>query len=129
VLNVIPEPFFTINLPIPPNNKTPSLYECFDLYVEEERLENDNAWFNEETNKKEDVKKEIKFWSLPTIMAIDIKRFNNNNRKNQILVTFPVDNLDLSKYVIGYKMIVIFMIYMQYAIIQEVLWEDIIHLM
>lgn len=103
VLNVIPEPFFTINLPIPPNNKTPSLYECFDLYVEEERLENDNAWFNEETNKKEDVKKEIKFWSFPTIMAIDIKRFNNNNRKNQSLVTFPMDNLDLSKYVIGYK--------------------------
>jgi ubiquitin C-terminal hydrolase len=103
VLNTIPEPFFTINLPIPSKNKNPSLQDCFNLYVEEERLENDNAWFNEETNKKENVKKEIKFWSLPTIMAIDIKRFNNNNRKNQILVTFPMDNLDLSKYVIGYK--------------------------
>ena len=103
ILNIIPEPFFTINLPIPSNNKTPSLYDCFNLYVEEERLENENAWFNEETNKKENVKKEIKFWSFPTIMAIDIKRFNNNNRKNQILVSFPIHNLDLSNYVIGYK--------------------------
>jgi ubiquitin C-terminal hydrolase len=36
-------------------------------------------------------------------MSIDLKRFNSNNRKNQILVDFPLENLDLSKYVIGYK--------------------------
>ena len=103
ILNVIPEPFFTINLSIPPNNKLPSLYDCFNLYIEEEKLENENAWFNEETNTKEDIKKVIKFWSFPTILSIDIKRFNNSNRKNQILVSFPVENLDLGKYVIGYK--------------------------
>jgi ubiquitin C-terminal hydrolase len=28
---------------------------------------------------------------------------NTKNQKNQILITFPLDNLDLSKYVIGYK--------------------------
>ena len=103
VLNIIPEPFFTINLSVPPNNKSPTLYDCFDLYVEEEKLENENAWFNEETKTKEDIKKVIKFWSFPTILAIDLKRFNNSNRKNQALVSFPINDLDLSKYVVGYK--------------------------
>jgi ubiquitin C-terminal hydrolase len=35
--------------------------------------------------------------------VIDIKRFHSNNRKNQILVSFPLENLDLRDYVIGYK--------------------------
>jgi len=103
VLNRTPEPFFMINLPIPPDNKSPNLYQCFDLYVEGENLEGDNAWFNEKLGVKQDVKKKISFWSFPTILVIDLKRFNNRNQKNQILIDFPLENLDLTKYVIGYK--------------------------
>jgi ubiquitin carboxyl-terminal hydrolase 8 len=103
VLSSNPEPYFMINLPIPEGNKKPTLQDCFDLYVEGEILEGDNAWFNEQTGKKQDVKKKISYWSFPAIMSIDLKRFNSNNKKNQILVDFPVESLDLSKYVIGYK--------------------------
>ena len=39
----------------------------------------------------------------PSILVIDIKRFNATNRKNQIMVDFPLENLNLSKYVIGYN--------------------------
>ena len=92
-----------IDLPIPQNNKSPSIIDCFDLYVEGEILDGDNAWFNEETNSKINVKKQISFWSFPNILVIDFKRFNSRNQKNQILITFPLDNLDLSKYVVGYK--------------------------
>jgi ubiquitin C-terminal hydrolase len=81
----------------------PSLIDCFDLYVEGEILEGENAWFNEETNLKINIRKRIQFWSFPDILIIDFKRFNSRFQKNQILVTFPLDNLDLSKYVIGYK--------------------------
>lgn len=102
-LNVTPEPYLMIDLPIPANNKMPSLIDCFDLYVEGEILDGDNAWFNEETNEKINIRKRIQFWSFPDILIIDFKRFNNRSQKNQILVTFPLDNLDLSKYVIGYK--------------------------
>jgi ubiquitin carboxyl-terminal hydrolase 8 len=101
--NVIPEPYFMVDLPIPQNNKSPNLYDCFDLFVEGETLEGDNAWFNSETQKKEDVKKKISFWSFPNILIIDFKRFNSRNQKNQILIDFPLDNLNLTKYVIGYK--------------------------
>ena len=102
-IKMTPEPYFMIDLPIPQNNKSPTLIDCFDLYVEGEILDGDNAWFNEDTNKKVNIKKRIQFWSFPNILVIDLKRFNSRNQKNQILVTFSLDNLDLSKYVIGYK--------------------------
>jgi len=102
-LSIKPEPFFMIDLPIPNNNKYPTIIDCFDHYVEGEILDGDNAWYNEDINKKVDVKKKISFWSFPNILVIDFKRFNSRNQKNQILISFPLDNLDLSKYVIGYK--------------------------
>jgi ubiquitin C-terminal hydrolase len=105
VLSSSPEPYFMINLSIPLNNKSPTLIDCFDLYVEGETLDGENAWFNEATGSKQDVKKKISYWSMPNILVLDLKRINalNHNNKNQILVDFPLTDLDLSKYVIGYK--------------------------
>ena len=104
VLSSAPEPYFMINLSLPPSdNKNPSLIDCFDLYVEGELLNGDNAWYNEKTQKKQEIQKKISYWSLPNILVIDIKRFNARNQKNQILVSFPLENLDLTKYVVGYK--------------------------
>jgi ubiquitin C-terminal hydrolase len=71
--------------------------------VEGEVMDGENAWFNEKTQQKENVRKKISFWSFPTILVIDLKRFNYRSQKNQILVDFPINNLDLSEYVIGYK--------------------------
>jgi ubiquitin C-terminal hydrolase len=102
-IKIIPEPYFMIDLPIPQNNKSPSLIDCFDYYVEGEILDGENAWFNDETNEKINIKKKIQFWSFPNILVIDFKRFNFKNQKNQIFISFPLDDLDLSKYVIGYK--------------------------
>lgn len=102
VINYTPEPYFIIDLPIPQNNTDPSLYECFDLYSEGEILEDDNAWINAK-GEKENIKKKLSFWSFPSILVIDLKRFKSNNLKNQKLVTFPLENLNLSKYVLGYN--------------------------
>jgi len=102
-LKITPEPYFMIDLPIPQNNKSPTLIDCLNNYVEGEVLEGENAWFNEETGKKENIRKKILFWSFPNILVIDLKRFNHSFQKNQILVSFPLDNLNLSDYVIGYK--------------------------
>ena len=100
ILNTNPEPFFMINLPIPPNLKSPSLIDCFEYYVDGEIIEN---YKDEETNETINIKKRMLFWSFPNILTIDLKRFNNHCQKNQIYITFPLDDLDLSKYVIGYK--------------------------
>jgi ubiquitin C-terminal hydrolase len=105
VLSSSPEPYFMINLSIPNNNKAPTLMDCLDLYVEGETLEGDNAWYNEKTASKQNVKKKISYWSMPNILVMDLKRFNpyNPRNKSQVLVDFPLENLDLSKYVLGYK--------------------------
>lgn len=103
VISMNPEPFFILNLPIPQDNKSPTLLDCFDLYVEGEKMDNDNQIMDETLGKKIDATKNILFWSFPDVLVIDIKRFNSSNRKNQIFVDFPLDNLDLSKYVIGYN--------------------------
>ena len=103
VVSLRPEPYFIISLPIPSENKSPCLLDCFDLYVKGEILDGDNAVLNENTNKKEATQKNITFWSFPNILVIDIKRFDYRNKKNQMLITFPLENLDLSKYVCGYN--------------------------
>jgi len=102
-LQITPEPYFMIDLPIPSTKKLPSLIDCFNNYVEGEVLEGENAWYYEKTQTKINIRKKIQFWSFPNILVIDFKRFNNRFQKNQILITFPVENLDLSNYVIGYK--------------------------
>jgi ubiquitin C-terminal hydrolase len=103
VISITPDPYFIIDLPIPANNKSPTLIDCFNLYVVGEIMDGDNSIFNEKTGKKEAAKKQLKFWSFPNILVIDIKRFSSLNHKNQILLDFPLENLNLSEYVIGYN--------------------------
>lgn len=103
IISLIPEPYFIVSLPIPSNNKTPNLLDCFNLYVEKEILEEENRIIDEKTGEKICINKKIMFWSFPTILVIDLKRFNAGNHKNQIMVDFPIENLDLSEYIIGYN--------------------------
>ena len=97
-----PEPFFMMQLPIP-NKRIPTLYDCLDLYTEKELLTGDNMYLNANTKKKEEVYKDIKFWSLPNVLIITLKRFSNNIKKNNIVVDFPLEDLDMSPYVVGYN--------------------------
>tara|TARA_B100000424_G_scaffold184899_1_gene143386 strand:+ start:409 stop:1431 length:1023 start_codon:yes stop_codon:yes gene_type:complete len=102
-LSINSEPYNIINLPIPPKSNNCTIYDCFDLYVNKEYLEGENAWYNEKTKKKENIYKSLSFWNLPDILIVDFKRFDNNNKKINTLVTTPLDNVNLSKYVIGYN--------------------------
>lgn len=112
-LSVRPEPFMIINLPIPTKeesknkDKNITLFDCFDKHCEKEKMEGENAWFNEKTNKKQDVNKRILYWSLPNIMIIDLKRFifsyNGDCKKNQVYIDIPINNVNFSKYVEGYN--------------------------
>ena len=98
-LSLKPEPFFLLTLSI---ENTDTLSGAFDVYTQTERLEGENKIHNESTNKKEICNRKILFWSLPDVLIITLKRFSNDNRKNNKLIHFPLENFDLSKYVIGY---------------------------
>lgn len=105
ILSSKPEIYMMLDIPLPNSdtNKNISLIDCFNLYCKEEVLDGDNMWLNEKTNEKEVVNKSMLFWSLPNILIVSLKRFSNNNRKRNDLVDIPLENLDLSNYVIGYK--------------------------
>jgi ubiquitin C-terminal hydrolase len=113
ILSLSPEPFSIISLSIPlvenpttGKTRIPTLYDCFSHYCEGERMEGDNAWFNEETKQYQAVQKRIMYWSLPNIMIIDLKRVQYTERgptKITIPVEIPLKNLDLSAFVRGYK--------------------------
>lgn len=106
ILSIKPEHYFILDIPVYVHEKgeLKTLYEGFDAFTEIETLCGENSWLNEKTNKKENVNKEIKFWNLPNILVLSLKRFSANGlQKIEHLVEFPLENLDLSKYVIGYK--------------------------
>lgn len=100
-----PDPYFSIELPVPKlGDKQIDLIDCLEEYTKDELLEGENNWYNEKTKKREDIVKNIRFWSLPSILCIVLKRFNNNASKKQNLVKFPVtEKLDLNKFCIGYE--------------------------
>ena len=122
VMSQTPEPFSVISLPIPsktdpsrtdpsrtdpsrtdPSRTDPTIFDCLDLYCHTEILEGDNSWYNDKTKTKENANRGIIFWSLPNIMIIDIKRWNNQLRKINTIVQSPLTDVDFTKYVKGYN--------------------------
>lgn len=102
--SVKPESFFILDIPIPLQlGRMPNLMDCFDAFTEHEVLEGDNAWLNEKTGVKENIRKRITFWNFPKVLVITLKRFSpDGQQKINGLIEFPIDTLDLSKYVSGY---------------------------
>lgn len=103
-ISVTPEPFFILNVPIP-KMKNPGLKDCFDMYCSNEEIDEENGLVNEDTGKKEAMYKKISFFSLPQILVVSLKRFTNLGRKNNVYIDVPLEDLNLSKYVVGYDKI------------------------
>ena len=102
LLSANPEPFCVLSLSIPNNKMNCSLLDCFKLFCENEYLCDDNSYYNDKTNSKENVNKNTIFWNLPKVLIIDLKRYDNFLRKVNTNVDIPIDNLDLKEYVVGY---------------------------
>jgi ubiquitin C-terminal hydrolase len=118
-INITPEPYFIVNLPIPELISDSSvssfvsssvsssvleplsIFDCFDTYVNEEIIDGDNSIIDETTGEKHAFKKKLMFWSFPDILIINLNR--RYLKKNYNMVSFPLENLNLSKYVIGYN--------------------------
>ena len=101
-LSLRPEPFSVLSLSIA-QVRNPTIFDCLDLYCKKETLEGENAWFNEDLNRHQNVSRGIIFWSLPNILIIDLKRWSYNGRKNGVSVSVELSNIDFSDYVKGYN--------------------------
>jgi ubiquitin carboxyl-terminal hydrolase 8 len=103
VLTIRPEPFLMLDLALPEKSNNPiTLIDCLEEYTKGEILEGDNS-YELENNEKITAKKQIKFWKFPETLIITLKRFSNGIQKNEEFVKFPLNDLDLSSYTIGYN--------------------------
>ena len=92
------EPFFILNLPVIHGRRGCTLEQCIEHYISPEEMVGENAWYNETTKQKEDVLKQISFWSFPNILVISLKQFTDGPKT---FVHFPVRDFNLNKYVKG----------------------------
>jgi ubiquitin C-terminal hydrolase len=94
------EMFNMLNIPI--YGKT--LYDSLSKYFEKEILE--SKYLDEKSNQYLNTYRQIKLMKVPKYLIIVLKRYRNMNTGNLLksnnMISFPIDNLDLSSYSEGY---------------------------
>jgi len=106
--------YSTISLPVEvkTNVKDPTipLFACLDRFTSPEVLDENNLWYCPDCKEHVRARKHITLWSTPDILILHIKRFTYNSvgtrgrlRRSKLVcpVDFPIEGLDLSKYVMG----------------------------
>ncbi|XP_032199593.1 ubiquitin carboxyl-terminal hydrolase 8 isoform X3 [Mustela erminea] len=99
------EAFMYLSLPLASTSKC-TLQDCLRLFSKEEKLTDNNRFYCSHCRTRRDSLKKIEIWKLPPVLLVHLKRFSYDGRwkqKLQTSVDFPLENLDLSQYVIGPK--------------------------
>ncbi|KAI3693730.1 hypothetical protein L1987_76682 [Smallanthus sonchifolius] len=79
-----------------------SLFSCLDAFLKEEPLGPDDMWYCPGCKEHRQATKKLDLWRLPDVIVFHLKRFSYSRfLKNKLdtFVSFPIDDLDLSKYV------------------------------
>lgn len=93
--NMNPDPFMSLDLWLTPQSPAISLVDCISKNLEPERID---GFTDADGNPKERV---LRFWNLPQILMINIKRYTPFGQKIRTQVR-PDNEIDLSSYIIGY---------------------------
>ena len=90
---------------------TVSLNDCLDLFGKDIKLEDDDMWYCSKCQKHQISMQKLQIYKPPNYLIIQLKRFNIKKKygcnstftgeKNNTYVTYPLNNLDLSKYIVG----------------------------
>ena len=98
-------PICVFSLPIPQtNDNSPiSIYRCFDLLTEDTLLDGDNKWKYDKDSQYYTANQSIKIWKFPPVFIIHLKRFTNMGLKISSKIDFPVNDLNLQDYGVGYE--------------------------
>ena len=88
-----------------------SITDVLDLFQCEEKLEESNSWYCEKCKKHQEAYKKINIFKTSKYLIFQLKRFQtkspsffnlwSRNKKITTFIEYDVNNLDLSKYVIG----------------------------
>lgn len=87
-----------------------SIQDCIEKFMEGEQLDELNAWYCPNCRKHVCALKMIALWSVPDVLILHLKRFtfdhcshsgNVVRSKIDYNVDFPIEDLDLTKYILG----------------------------
>ena len=95
------EPFYQVSLPI--TDETRTLRDCFKEYSKPCELKDDNKYYCRKSKEMVDAIKEDKFVKAPNVLIVVLKRFDMMGNKNGKLIRFPLDDLSIKKYFVGYE--------------------------
>ena len=79
-----------------------NLFDLIDYFCSKECLDHDNEWNCKKCKSKVSASKKFELYYLPRILIICINRFKYSGHyysKNDEFIDFPIENLDLGKYV------------------------------
>ena len=79
-----------------------SLYNLLDFFCSEESLEKGNEWMCGRCKKRVIATKRLSIYYLPRLLIVCIKRFSGSGScytKNSEMINFPLENLDMEKYI------------------------------
>jgi len=100
------DPICDFHLPIPDDTDmyeaadlVPDIYDCFDMFCEEEDLDDIFKFKDKEYS----VKKKLHIWKFPKVLMITLKRYDMLMRKNNQMIDFPLEDLDISKFCSNYS--------------------------
>jgi len=95
------DPFSSINIAVPEMGKTGlTIQDCLDKYFSAETLTGSDQW-ESPTAGKVNASRATRIWVLPDVMILSLKRFTMTGGKINTKIEFPLENLDMKKYVVG----------------------------
>ena len=90
------EPYTCLSLPVSGN----SIMDCMDTYFNQS--EEIDTWECEDC-KNNGCKKSTVIWSFPDYLVVQLKRFTSNGHKLNDFIDYPLQDLDVTKYITSEK--------------------------
>ena len=85
-----------------------TLENCLNSFSRCEKLDESNEWFCSKCKEHRRGYKQLEIFRLPIYLILQLKRFKNQcgfffNSKNSTFVKFPIEGLNMNKYLVGPK--------------------------
>ena len=93
------DPISNISLEIP-DKENVTIYDCFDKFTKEESIDFKDSNVINDTKQ---YQKSLSVWRFPDYLVIFFKRFTNTGQKINKIIDFPINDLNLNKYCVGYE--------------------------
>jgi ubiquitin C-terminal hydrolase len=94
------DPFLVCHLPVPEKEDV-TLYDCLDLFINEEDLDDDNQWKCDKCSELSCATRSTKLWDTSKYFIIILKNYTKNNKRDG-KIEIP-ETIDLDKYAINYR--------------------------